>query len=837
MTEDYRQQVSRNDEKLAKMNAAQETFETVEWAMWADERLTNGIDASSFQGEIDWSAVLADGIAFAFIKATQGLQSPDEWFFINWDRMKKAGIIRGAYHYFEIHEDPQKQAETFFTAFKLEDTDLPPVIDFEPDEIVRPENLQIFLDFMEKETGRVPIIYTRASVWRKFMADTQDFSHYPVWFADYGGALSAPRIPADNWGGQGWTFWQHSDRGRVAGISGPVDLNWFNGNESDLQSFIRTGRLPVARRLMDFALNDRPQGPDRLGFQKYVDAFTRLMSSEYTRTPLTIGIYAAWGMGKSFLMGKIEERLSPPQKPEGLKGRRAYRDALARYESGLQTSDGKKIVFHFVKFNAWVYSGSENLWAGLITTLYKQVEDAYGAIRTGYFRLGETFRRAFWKTLGLLAGYGALGVLLSLLLDFPSLKEQWGALDVAFNTLIGTAIGGSALAALPALINAIRELFTSLALARSRQLVELSSRPDFRDKIGIMNDIKQELGNISEMIRRWDQRRKTITRFIIFVDDLDRCKPEKAVEVLEAIMLLLADVDGDPYIVFLGIDARVLVKAVEERYGKVLTEAGITGYEFLEKIVQIPFRIPPASETEMKKYLQALLWHSEKAQISQAAAQRQGKLETTRSQAGDSSESAHESLPEDEKKEKTESTQTSAFEPHYLGAEEPFDDEEQKAFENYSPFLSPNPRRAKRIVNVYRIARQLKNSLGPAPPETAVLIKWIILSEQWPFRIAWIMQKIEDDFQLKIGLYNQPDANLIHVFDMVKPNIVNEIAKEFNSMDDDQERFLMFINQEPLISVEMVQDLRPLTFNLNPAMQSEVLKAAVTRSDDKRETT
>jgi GH25 family lysozyme M1 (1,4-beta-N-acetylmuramidase) len=830
MAEDYKQQSI--SESPRQIPSDEDEFSEIRSAVSAAETYARGIDASKFQSDIDWSAVRSDGIHFAFIKATQGFQAPEEWFASNWDAIKQAGIIRGAYHYFEPLDDPLKQAENYFTAFKLEDSDLPPVVDFEPQNTLPPENLQLWLDFIEKETGRLPIIYTNARIWQTLMGDSHDFSRYPLWFADYGGALSTPNIPADNWGGQGWAFWQHSERGQVAGISGPVNLNWFNGNEADLRAFMATGQPLGTQRLMDFALNDRPRGPDRLGYRKYVDAFARILSSEYTKTPLTIGIYAAWGMGKSFLMGKIEERLAPPEKPQNWRKNEAYKVALSQYESGLQTSNGEQIKFHFIKFNAWVYSGSENLWAGLITTLYQQVEAAYGVWRTRYFRLGETFRRSLKKTLSLLIGYGVLGILLSLLLDFSTLKEQWDTLDVALNALIGTAIGGSALAALPALIQAIRELFTSLALARSRQLVELSSRPDFRDKIGIMNDIKGELGNISDMIRKWDQRRKTVTRFVIFVDDLDRCKPEKAVEVLEAIMLLLTDVDGDPYIVFLGIDARVLVKAVEERYGKVLVDAGITGYEFLDKIVQIPFRIPHANEEDMKKYVRALLWHSEEAQQKKQTAT-ELQTDERRSQAEAPSESRDTSSQGIDNAGETDSAQIPDDEEPLLIAEEPFDEAELQAFENYSPFLSPNPRRAKRIVNVYRIARQLKSNLGALAPEAPTLIKWMILSEQWPFRVAWIMQKIEDDYQLKQDLFNQPETSLEQVYEVVKPRVQDEKAKEFVSMDDDQEVFLMFIQQAPIITVDVVQKLRSLTFNLNPAMQSEVLKVAVTQDQNR----
>ncbi|MBT3368993.1 MAG: hypothetical protein HN416_17760, partial [Nitrospina sp.] len=204
-----------------------------------------------------------------------------------------------------------------------------------------------------------------------------------------------------------------------------------------------------------------------------------------------------------------------------------------------------------------------------------------------------------------------------------------------------------------------------------------------------------------------------------------------------------------------------------------------------------------------------------------------------RSQAEAPSESRDTSSQGIDNAGETDSAQIPDDEEPLLIAEEPFDEAELQAFENYSPFLSPNPRRAKRIVNVYRIARQLKSNLGALAPEAPTLIKWMILSEQWPFRVAWIMQKIEDDYQLKQDLFNQPETSLEQVYEVVKPRVQDEKAKEFVSMDDDQEVFLMFIQQAPIITVDVVQKLRSLTFNLNPAMQSEVLKVAVTQDQNR----
>ena len=110
-------------------------------------------------------------------------------------------------------------------------------------------------------------------------------------------------------------------------------------------------------------------------------------------------------------------------------------------------------------------------------------------------------------------------------------------------------------------------------------------------------------------------------RLVVFVDDLDRCLPEKAVEVLEAIKLFL-DVPGCVFM--LGLDDKVIARGVEIKYrqaGLTEDETGsdrqqrlIEGSHYLEKIIQLPFQLPPIAQEEMQSFVAGLIddWqHSE----------------------------------------------------------------------------------------------------------------------------------------------------------------------------------------------------------------------------------
>lgn len=195
-----------------------------------------GIDVSHFQGAVNWQEVKQAGMSFALAKATEGQTSVDSQFKNNWPNMKAAGLLRGAYHFFDAGIDGTAQANHFLQNTQIEPGDLPPVIDVEAaasaSKATILQEVQNWLDTVEQALNRRPMIYTTASFWDSHLNDT--FGAYPLWVAEYG--VSAPKIPA---GWSTWQFWQYSQSGTVSGVSGNVDMDEFNGSYDDLLAFLQ----------------------------------------------------------------------------------------------------------------------------------------------------------------------------------------------------------------------------------------------------------------------------------------------------------------------------------------------------------------------------------------------------------------------------------------------------------------------------------------------------------------------------------------------------------------------------------------------------------------------
>lgn len=193
----------------------------------------HGVDVSKFQGEIDWAQAAAASVSFAFIKATEGGDRLDDRFRANWRGAARAGIPRGAYHFFYFCRPASEQADWFIRHVPAEAGSLPPVLDMEwnhlsptctlrpPPEQVRAE-AEVFLRALTRHYGQRPILYTTVDFWQR--NEMWRLKGYELW------VRSVAAHPSETYQGQRWTFWQYTGTGLAPGFSGKVDLNAFYGS-------------------------------------------------------------------------------------------------------------------------------------------------------------------------------------------------------------------------------------------------------------------------------------------------------------------------------------------------------------------------------------------------------------------------------------------------------------------------------------------------------------------------------------------------------------------------------------------------------------------------------
>jgi len=211
-----------------------------------------GIDVSKYQHDtgkpIDWRRVKASDQRFAFIKATGGSNRVDPWFEREWVAARRAGMITGAYHYADPSRSAVAQARLIVSVVGTtrEANNLGIVLDLEDTGGLGPASLvrwaKSFLNEVQRLTGRVPILYTGPNFW-KTRVRSSAFGAYPLWLARYN---STPPAPLPGW--NRWTFWQYTSSGRIPGIPGHVDRNWFCCGVDALRG-LADGRSPRITRV------------------------------------------------------------------------------------------------------------------------------------------------------------------------------------------------------------------------------------------------------------------------------------------------------------------------------------------------------------------------------------------------------------------------------------------------------------------------------------------------------------------------------------------------------------------------------------------------------------
>jgi lysozyme len=196
-----------------------------------------GIDVSHHQGEIDWDVLAAEGLHFAFIKATEGRDHLDTRFSENWEGASRAGLIRGAYHFFTFCSPGEAQALHFLEVVPPSPDGLPPAVDVEfagncrswtsLDDIR--DELRAFLARLEAAWDRRPILYITSESSERIVSG--HFEGYPVWIRNVFWRPHPDDPP--------WVFWQFSDDESLPGIRTPVDMNVFRGSSEELTALAR----------------------------------------------------------------------------------------------------------------------------------------------------------------------------------------------------------------------------------------------------------------------------------------------------------------------------------------------------------------------------------------------------------------------------------------------------------------------------------------------------------------------------------------------------------------------------------------------------------------------
>jgi len=324
-------------------------------------------------------------------------------------------------------------------------------------------------------------------------------------------------------------------------------------------------------------LDDRPTDEDALDFSPYRDTLVDIIADPQTRTPLTIGIFGGWGSGKTSLMLMVKSRLKGVLAERGLEPRTAW-------------------------FNAWQYGKEEALWRALLLHVLEALrppkpeegaedDEANATLNRSLDDLQAALYRDVERE------------------DVGGLEIDWG--QVAKGTAKGALkIGLSFVPGVATLTKLVEAAQSQVGKTAADDIIEAFRREKTQVYIEHIQFLEQFHRQFEDLVK--EQVTDHGQKLVVFVDDLDRCLPEKAIDVLEAIKLFL---DAPGCVFVLGLDQEVVARGIKVKYRDFAVEEGadgepqipIDGAAYLEKIIQLPFLLPPIERRDMEGFVKALV--------------------------------------------------------------------------------------------------------------------------------------------------------------------------------------------------------------------------------------
>ena len=268
--------------------------------------------------------------------------------------------------------------------------------------------------------------------------------------------------------------------------------------------------------------------------------------------PVTIGVHGDWGAGKSSLLEMIETGFSDQD------------DVLC------------------LKFNGWRFQGFEDAKIALIEGIVTGLVEKRPAMTKAAITVKDVFTRIDWLKVAKRAG----GLAVTAFTGIPT-PDQIG-------TIVGTLEG---MVANPSKL-ATKENLTS-AIDGVKSLLKPSETKNVPEEVEAFRKAFDKL-----------LKDAGIKQLIVLIDDLDRCLPDTAIETLEAIRLFVFTA-RTAFVV--AADEAMIEYAVRKHFPDLPETTGPRDYarNYLEKLIQVPFRIPALGETETRIYVTLLLTGAE----------------------------------------------------------------------------------------------------------------------------------------------------------------------------------------------------------------------------------
>ena len=295
-------------------------------------------------------------------------------------------------------------------------------------------------------------------------------------------------------------------------------------------------------------LTDNETKVDLLNNEAIAATIIKLLR-EQADHPVTLGVHGDWGAGKSSILEMVEA---------GFDG-----------EPGILC----------LKFNGWRFQGFEDAKIALIEGIVTGLVEKRPVLTKTAEVVKEAFRRIDWLKVAKRGG----GLAFTAFTGIPTLDQ------------VQTVVG------------AVEGLFADPTKLVTRETID-TTLGEVKSLLKPTAETKKVPEEIREFRKAFDDllEKAGVERLVVLIDDLDRCLPDTAIETLEAVRLFVFTAHT-AFVV--AADEAMIEYAVRKHFPELPDTTGPRDYarNYLEKLIQVPFRIPALGETETRIYVLLLL--------------------------------------------------------------------------------------------------------------------------------------------------------------------------------------------------------------------------------------
>ncbi|KAF3832789.1 hypothetical protein F7725_026454, partial [Dissostichus mawsoni] len=507
------------------------------------------------------------------------------------------------------------------------------------------------------------------------------------------------------------------------------------------------------------------------------------MSKTLTKvsSPATVGLYSSCQNRLNMILGQMEALIG-----------------TMLFYRPIWTEDNQQhhnVRFIYVHFSAWHFAGSDLLWAGLAIRLFQAMQMSFGKLQIVLYRVAQHDEEMevqnkrvedglnhwrskkvcccpLWFLLLSILMVPLLILVFTLTFGLPNPEMKPGGAVNGTNTSHVGVFEGLIIASigLPA-ASALRFVFQmvkNLIFSQDQNIRKGMDNERVSSQLGFMNDVRKEMWFLSQFIQFMEVFERRRIRVVLKITNLDRCSPKKIVAVLDAINILLSD-EESPYISILSVDPDVLVQKVNFADGCFSKQD--RAYALLNGIVTLAFTVPPLGDDSKRTAL-------------------------------------------DVKDEEVEKLVRSI-----LNSNE----------RNLNKYMLEDAMSMRRVINSIRVTVIIMKALQKELPRPEYIAAWVVLANQWPCRLSWILQCVEDAQQrADIELDNVPNADdsktLWKVFQKSRAElyVMSAQIEDLLEQDGDPEMFERFLTVDFKFTVKDLKTFEGSTVNLDHSIRKEL---------------